>query len=452
MNDLPGEVLGTVYWTEQVGYQLNVTSKDGTTQVLNVEFINDEWYLLEGSPNGYRTNSSGKVPKEHTGIGNWPDDHPNNPKNIVFATAPSFGDFLLQGRTMASTSGTTPPPAQINMGGRTIPKGKKKDNHEENGNRGLRGKAPELFDRDRTKSKAFISDIQIYFKINRNKYDVKNVYSRVLLALSFIKGQNVVNWVGTQIDQLEENLVNICGGDEDDEDLWQEFEKEFKRAFISSTAKETAYIKLQALKMKGDQLDEYIADLTTLIGELGWDYDSEMSCHKFREGLPTPLARNIITMQGMPESLIQWIKFAQKYHSQWAMTKAFGYQGKKDNQGRFKPRFNPQKEKKKERDPDTMDVDFTQMSQDERERLMKSGSCFRCKKQGHMSKDCPTQQKSSIREAKVETEQPKKDKKKEKDEPPSYDSLLKQINACSMKDRQKILEVFSQDESEPEDF
>jgi hypothetical protein len=166
-NNLPGKVLGTVYWTEQVGYQLNVTSKDGTTQVFNVEFINDKWYLLEGSSNGYRTDSSRKVPKEHTRIGNWPDNHPNNPKNIVFATAPSFGDFLLQGQTMASVSTTTPPPAQINMGGGIIPKGKKKDNHEENGNRGgLRGKAPEVFDGDRTKSKVFISDIQIYFKIN----------------------------------------------------------------------------------------------------------------------------------------------------------------------------------------------------------------------------------------------------------------------------------------------
>jgi hypothetical protein len=100
-----------------------------------------------------------------------------------------------------------------------------------------------------------------------------------------------------------------------------------------------------------------------------------------------------------------------------------------------------------------MNVDFTQMFQDERECLMRSGSCFRCKKQGHMSKDCLTQQKTSIREAKVETtERPKQDKKKEKDEPPSYDSLLKQFNACSMEDRQKILEVFSQDGSEPEDF
>ena len=103
-----------------------------------------------------------------------------------------------------------------------------------------------------------------------------------------------------------------------------------------------------------------------------------------------------------------------------------------------------------------MDVDRTYMSNDEREKLMRSGSCFRCKKQGHMIADCPSKpSKSTIQEATVET--PKKGKKKDKDQedkspdPPSYDSLLKQINACSMEDCQKLMEVFSNDGSE-EDF
>jgi hypothetical protein len=50
------------------------------------------------------------------------------------------------------------------------------------------------------------------------------------------------------------------------------------------------------------------------------------------------------------------------------------------------------------------------------------------------------------------TEKVKKRKDKKKDNPPSYNSLLKQISACSMEDRQKILEVFSQDGSDPEDW
>jgi hypothetical protein len=259
--------------------------------------------------------------------------------------------------------------------------------------------------------------------------------------------------VGTQFDQLEEDLVNICRGDEDNEDLWVEFEKRFKRAYISSTAKESTYVKLQTLKMKGDQLNEYIVDFSTLIRELGWDHDSKISCHNFRKGLPTPLTRDIIKMEGIPELLTQWVNYSQKDHSRWAMTRAFGYQGKRETHGRFKPHFNPQKPKKKERDPDVMNIDYTQMSPEKKEQLMKSGSCFRCEKQGHLSKDCPTKKRASIREATVETpKKPKKGRSEKKNEPPSYDSLLKSINACSMEDRQKILKVFSQDRSEQEDF
>ena len=72
---------------------------------------------------------------------------------------------------------------------------------------------------------------------------------------------------------------------------------------------------MQSLKMKNDNLDKYIAEHGTLIAELDWDGDSEMLCHSFREGLPTPLAKQVIQMEGIPESLTQWVKYTQKYHS-----------------------------------------------------------------------------------------------------------------------------------------
>src|SRR5882757_8195526 len=448
-NDLLPEVLGTVYWTEQVGYQANIPFRDGTTKVLDVEFINDEWYILEGTPEGYKTDASGKIPRNEFGVGYWPDQHPKNPKNLVLAVAPSFGDYISQGIEM-----TNPGPSK------KAQKEAVHDTKEENGGNSLQGKVPEVFDGNRANSKAFISDIRIYFLINRNKPDIKNYYSRTLLALSFIKGPNVVNWVNTQINEVNDNLDNDCGGDKNDSYIWKKFAKRFIRAFVSSTAKESAYVKMQSLKMKGDQLDEYIADHSTLIAELDWDGDSEMSCHSFREGLPPPLAKQVIQMEGIPESLTQWINHVQTYHSRWAMTRALGYSGKKKKAGRFKQRWNP-RERKKERDPDAMDVDFTKMSQDERESLMKSGSCFKCKQKGHMAKDCPRKQ-AVIREATTEDQEwtKVKSKKKQTQEPPSkekpppsYNSILEQINKCSMEDRQKILEVFSQDEdSGQEDF
>jgi hypothetical protein len=356
-------------------------------------------------------------------------------------TTPSFGEFIEQGLTkMASTSTTQNPTT----------KGKKKQESQEeevpptNGGN-FCGKAPDIFDGDRTKSKAFISDLKIYFRVNWNHLDIKNPHTRVFIALSFIKGPNVVNWVDTQSQRAENNLIDLAGGDKMDGDLWKNFVDQFKRAYISTTAKESAYVKLQSLTMKSDHLDEYIADFSTLIGELDWDKDSKIACHHFRQELPTLLIRQILQHEGNPDSLWGWESVAQTHHARWAMTKAFGYAGKGGRQQGFKPQFH-QKQKRKEQDPDTIDVDFTQMFQTEKEQLMKSGSCFQCKKPGHLLQNCPQKSETIIWETIVkESPRPPKQrpKKKKKDAPPSYNSLLKQINACSMEDRQKLMEVFS---------
>ena len=124
----------------------------------------------------------------------------------------------------------------------------------------------------------------------------------------------MVNWVETQTDLIEEELESN-GKDEKDEDLWLDFLARFKNAHLSTTQKEDAYVRMQKLQMKGDLLDEYITDHKTLVSELGWDHESEMSCHSFREGLPKTLAKRIIETEGLPESYSRWIKHAQKYHS-----------------------------------------------------------------------------------------------------------------------------------------
>lgn len=272
----------------------------------------------------------------------WPKQRP---KDTVIATAPSFGDFLLeQGITMM----TQPPQPEINMGGGSRQKKKEATKKEEDtGNKGsLKGKAPETFNGDWTKSKEFLSELHVYFQLNRKKPNVKNCYSRVLLALSFIKGPNVVNWTKAQFDEVEKNLHNLYGGDEEDEGLWTDFLKCLKRTYVSTTQKEDAYVKMQKFKMKFEELDKYITKHSTLVSELGWDQDSNMSWHSFREGLPPPLARRIIEMEGMSDSLIAWVRHAQTYHARWAMAKAYGYTGKKDDSGKGKPKWNPHKKPK----------------------------------------------------------------------------------------------------------
>lgn len=93
----------------------------------------------------------------------------------------------------------------------------------------------------------------------------------MLLALLFIKESNVVNWANAQFNKVEENFYNLYGGNEEDERLWMNFLKCFKWTYISIIQKEDAYIKLQKLRMKFGELNEYITKHSTLVSELGWD-------------------------------------------------------------------------------------------------------------------------------------------------------------------------------------
>ena len=150
IDDLLPEVLGKVYWEEGLGYRLDVTLKDGTTKVFDVEFINDHWYLLEETEEGFKTNSSGKIRENELGTGYWPSAHPRNPKNLVFATAPSFG-HLLEGETSTMTQNQPDPTPEINMGGGPVEATNEPDTTGEPENGSLKGKAP---DKPHTPTKA----------------------------------------------------------------------------------------------------------------------------------------------------------------------------------------------------------------------------------------------------------------------------------------------------------
>ena len=71
-----------------------------------------------------------------------------------------------------------------------------------------------------------------------------------------------------------------------------------------------------------------------------------------------------------------------------------------DNRGKKPQRKND------ERDPNAMDTLIGALTEKEKTALMKIGACFRCKKMGHLSRDCPD--KKSFGGQQVQTQAPKK--------------------------------------------
>ena len=71
-----------------------------------------------------------------------------------------------------------------------------------------------------------------------------------------------------------------------------------------------------------------------------------------------------------------------------------------------------------------MEVDaaqFKHLTPEECQQYIKEGRCFKCRKQGHLARDCPTHKsdeqksdKKSISTAKIETPKPKKESSEER--------------------------------------
>jgi hypothetical protein len=92
---------------------------------------------------------------------------------------------------------------------------------------------------------------------------------------------------------------------------------------------------------------------------------------------------------------------AIQFDTNWRMGNLFFNQDIKTNPSKQKADINKSNgnacwwRMSKRKDPNAMDVDALTMK--ERGMLLRQGKCFRCKKTGHMAKDCPPEQGESFK-------------------------------------------------------
>ena len=131
--------------------------------------------------------------------------------------------------------------------------------------------------------------------MNENNEMFQSPYLRVNLALSLIRGLNVDDWVQAQIEELHRRLSPAGGFTRDQEILWTDFRNTFTTAFTNTTERQWAVTALHDLKMKGDDLDTYVARFRALARKAGHPLDNPGTMDNFARGLKKGLLMAILT-------------------------------------------------------------------------------------------------------------------------------------------------------------
>ena len=172
----------------------------------------------------------------------------------------------------------------------------------------------------------------------------------------------------------------------------------FNTAFTDTMSLQKAKAEFRTLKMERGKLDTYIAKFERLVRLAGYNLQDQMVLDRFGSGLNPGLFTAIINNTDL-RLWLDWTRAAQKYQQKYLLIRsALGLKtGNSNSKTRKKPQT-PEQWKaawnKRNSDPDAMDTTpgrarARRIDAEERMELMKAGKCFTCKKQGHLSCDCP---------------------------------------------------------------
>ena len=225
---------------------------------------------------------------------------------------------------------------------------------------------------------------------NQGNQTMRVPLERVALILTYIKEKNVQDWrtrMVNEIKWLTRGAPNHPAIPPEDEILWTLFERDFRNAFTDSQKQLTAHQKFLKVKMQGNALDEFIAEFEHLRSEAGWSSNDIGTITQFQHGLNTGLLKAIVQhVQPRPCTLRNWFDAVREQHDIWNELKATIEDAKSTS-----PPAPPRRNTTYTRPSNAMDVDTVcvdALAAKEKEKLAKEGRCFRCKKQGHISRKC----------------------------------------------------------------
>ena len=170
-------------------------------------------------------------------------------------------------------------------------------------------------------------------------------YARAMLFLTYIQGGNTTEWVDRLGEWLDYqiNPRNPHRTTVNNEWLWNSVELAFNRQYADKLTQERAMAELKAgIKMKGEELDDYISHFEALVRHTGLAINDQLVVDIFTVGLPYNMYKELYNIQPPLIMYEDWRSTAIEQQKRFIHLKG-RQEGFKQRLEKFKsPRSNPQ--------------------------------------------------------------------------------------------------------------
>jgi Ty3 transposon capsid-like protein/Zinc knuckle len=252
-----------------------------------------------------------------------------------------------------------------------------------NGSKELNVNKPKPFDGNRDNFKKFLQNVEVYMDVNHETYN--NDLRKIAFILSFMATGSAATWKTQFIDEAYARPAPPNPNDR--LGTYTQFRKDLMEVFSMFDSVGDALDELQSLrKKKTESIDEHIAKFKMLAAESKIDTTNPLTIELFKETLPWGLTLQLMKLETPLKTIADWYEWAAELDHKHAkinraVERTWGTGGK-DKVPQKKYYF-----PRREQDPNAMDID--RLTIEERDKLLKEGKCFRCRKTGHRANECP---------------------------------------------------------------